>query len=99
MTNDNNLFPIRLYKIYKRGTKLLEATQFFMIRDWSFETENVKSMWNKLSKPDQECFNFDIASFDWYDVIHANCDGVKEHILKEDVSPESKKIARRKYKM
>ena len=60
-----------------------------MIKDWPFRTDNVRSLWNRLSETDKKLLPFDITSFDWDEAIDVYLDGVKMFILKDSIGLES----------
>lgn len=66
---------------------------------WSFENDNVESMWNKLSVADKELLPFDMTTIDWEDVIIKYWDGILKYIMKEDLSPKARKRAILRYDM
>lgn len=84
------------YKIFKKGTKLVMVIRFFTNGKWHFDTENVKSLWKKLSETDKKLFNFDITSFTWDELLTAHCYGSKKYLLKTDMSLGEQKRAVRK---
>lgn len=89
-------FSFRFYKIFKKGTKLVMVIRFFTNGKWHFDTENVKSLWKKLSETDKKLFNFDITSFTWDELLTAHCYGSKKYLLKTDMSLGEQKRAVRK---
>ncbi|XP_043483843.1 fatty acyl-CoA reductase wat-like [Leptopilina heterotoma] len=86
------------YKIFKKGTKLVMVIRFFTNGKWHFDTENVKSLWKKLSETDKKLFNFDITSFTWDELLTAHCYGSRRYLLKTDMSSEEHERAVRKAK-
>lgn len=84
--------------MFKKGTKLVLVIRFFTNGKWIFETNNVKSLWKKLSEKDKELFNFDITSFTWDEMLKAQCHGIRKYFLKINMSAEEQEKATRKVK-
>lgn len=85
-----------LHKVFKKGTKLVRVIRFFTNGEWIFDTDNVKSLWEKLSENDKKLFNFDITSFTWDVMLQTHCEGGKKFILETDLDEEGQKKAARR---
>jgi fatty acyl-CoA reductase len=46
----------------------------------------VRSLFAKLTPEDHEIFNFDIKQLNWHEYLGSCVEGVREHILKDDMS-------------
>ncbi|XP_033208406.1 fatty acyl-CoA reductase wat-like [Belonocnema kinseyi] len=79
-----------LHKIYKKGNILLEVTRFFTLWNWSFESERVQSLWNKLSRGDKDLLPFDLTSLDWEDANIECWKGTLKYALKDNASSEER---------
>lgn len=86
-----------LHKMYKQGLKLLESAEFFLITSWSIDNKNSEALWEKLSEEDKKIFRFDMTTVDWPDVLLELWKGIMKYILKDDLSPEGRRKALRKY--
>lgn len=84
--------------MFKKGTKLESALRFFVNGKWIFDTENVKSLWKKLSENDRKLFNFDITSFTWDEMLTIHIVGGQKYILNIDVSEKEQEETNRKMK-
>ncbi|XP_051174830.1 fatty acyl-CoA reductase wat-like [Leptopilina boulardi] len=86
-----------LYKVFKKGTKLSLVIRFFTNGQWEFDTDNVKSLWGKLSINDKKLFNFDITSFTWDEMISRHCEGGMKYVLGTDINAKyERELAARK---
>ncbi|XP_043483841.1 fatty acyl-CoA reductase wat-like isoform X2 [Leptopilina heterotoma] len=85
-----------LHKSFKKGSKLVLAIRFFLCGEWIFDTDNVKSLWKKLSENDKKLFNFDITSFTWDELIRIYFEGVRKFALKTELDEEGLKNAARR---
>ncbi|XP_051168817.1 uncharacterized protein LOC127286434 [Leptopilina boulardi] len=85
------------YKIYQKGVKFFKTTEFFSMTIWTFDNNRIESLWEKLSNDDKELFPFDMKKIDWSDVVLAYWKGVLKYILKDDLSPENRRKAVRRY--
>ncbi|XP_043481293.1 putative fatty acyl-CoA reductase CG5065 [Leptopilina heterotoma] len=85
-----------LQKIFKKGSKLVLAIGFYSCGEWVFDTDNVKSLWKKLSENDKKLFNFDITSFTWDIMIRIYGEGGRKFILKTEFDEEGLKNAIRR---
>lgn len=83
--------------MYKQGLKLLESAEFFLITSWSIDNKNSEALWEKLSEEDKKIFRFDMTTVDWPDVLLELWKGIMKYILKDDLSPEGRRKALRKY--
>lgn len=77
----------------------MDSLRMFMNRDWTFETNRIRALWNKLSETDKELLPFDITTVDWENFTKIHFDGVHRFLLKSDNSPEGIKRRRRRMMM
>ncbi|XP_043483842.1 fatty acyl-CoA reductase wat-like [Leptopilina heterotoma] len=87
-----------LYEVFKKGTKLVWVISFFTNGEWIFDTDNVKSLWKKLSENDKKLFNFDITSFTWDVMIRTNSYGIKKFLMDKNIDADVQKRTMRKIK-
>ena len=71
--------------------------KYFSERDWLFHDTNVQSLLEQLTPEDRNIFYFDIKQLNWASYLERCVMGVRQFILKDDLStlPE----ARKRYKM
>ena len=72
---------------------------FFTRGSWAFENYKIQSLWRDLSGTDKEIFGFHMAAYDWKDILCTHLDGMRLHILKEELTPQNLEKAARKIKM
>ncbi|XP_033209164.1 fatty acyl-CoA reductase wat-like isoform X3 [Belonocnema kinseyi] len=82
--------PPILYKVYKKGNKLLRVTRFFLLWNWTFESKKVQSLWKKLSKADKELIPFDLTTIDWEDVATKHWNGTLKYALRDFATTEER---------
>uniref|UniRef100_A0A0N5B4U2 Fatty acyl-CoA reductase n=1 Tax=Strongyloides papillosus TaxID=174720 RepID=A0A0N5B4U2_STREA len=73
-------------RIYDRVYKMIRTLEFFTTNDWNFKSEGLVSLWNTLSKHDQELFNFDIRQVSWSNYLFDYLIGIRIYLMKETVS-------------
>jgi len=75
----------------------IEVLKYFLNTEWTFKSDNLKSLWNKLSPTDQKEFNFDMASIDWPTMVKNSYLGDRRFLLKEteDTIPLARKRMRK----
>ncbi|XP_043475978.1 fatty acyl-CoA reductase wat-like [Leptopilina heterotoma] len=82
-----------LHKVFKKGSKLVLAIGFYSCGEWIFDTDNIKSLWKKLSDNDKKLFNFDITSFTWDEMLRIYGKGCSKFIFKTEFDEEGLKNA------
>jgi fatty acyl-CoA reductase len=75
----------------------MKLTKYFVEKDWLFHDTNVQSLLEQLTPEDRDIFYFDIKQLIWASYLERCVKGVRQYILKDDLStlPE----ARKRYKM
>nr|XP_023027941.1 fatty acyl-CoA reductase wat-like [Leptinotarsa decemlineata] len=76
----------RMKKIYSQVDKTSNVLQYFLLREWGIDNDNVKELWSKLSTEDRIVFNFDIDSIDIENYFRNMAICLKKFILKEDIT-------------
>ena len=77
----------------------MRALLFFTRGSWTFENYKTQSLWKNLSETDKEIFGFDMSTVSWQDILITHLEGMRKHILKEELTPESYKRACRRRQM
>ena len=77
----------------------MSALMFFTNGSWNFENFRIQSLWKNLSEKDKEIFGFNMGSCSWTDILWTHLDGMRIHILKEEITPKNTKRALRKIKV
>lgn len=75
-----------LSRLYERLANSMSLLEFFATNEWQFHNQNMKRLYRELNGADQKEFNFDVDSIDWPEYVQKYCHGIREFILKEDVS-------------
>ena len=70
---------------------------YFGEQDWLFHDTNVQSLLEQLTPEDRYIFYFDIKQLNWFSYLERCVKGVRQYILKDDLSTLPK--ARKRYKM
>ncbi|KAL8568138.1 hypothetical protein ACOMHN_027661 [Nucella lapillus] len=73
-------------KIQDRLWKAVNTLEFFTSRQWNFCNDNIFMLLTKLSNEDKKTFPFDPRSIDWATYMENYCLGVKQFVLKEEIS-------------
>ncbi|GFO50602.1 fatty acyl-coa reductase [Plakobranchus ocellatus] len=73
-------------KIQDRLSKAVTTLEFFTSNEWTFHNDNIFLLLNRMSEEDKQTFCFDPRSIDWKKYMLNYCLGVKEFVLKEDIS-------------
>ncbi|ELU15103.1 hypothetical protein CAPTEDRAFT_142920 [Capitella teleta] len=81
----------RLLQLHKKAMKGANVLEYFITHQWSFETENVTSFYEKLNAEDRKNFNFDIKQVNWEEYMVHYCKGIKQYAMKEDFKNISQK--------
>uniref|UniRef100_A0A0N4ZAD3 Fatty acyl-CoA reductase n=1 Tax=Parastrongyloides trichosuri TaxID=131310 RepID=A0A0N4ZAD3_PARTI len=71
---------------FNKVYKMIKTLEFFTTNDWNFKSDGLVTLWNTLSKHDQETFNFDIRQVNWQDYLFDYFVGIRLFLMKETVS-------------
>ena len=82
----------RLIKLHSRLRKSVQCLQYFTSHEWTFTTDQVIALHDRMTAEDQRAFNFDVRNIDWPTYLHNYSLGVKLHALNESMSnlPQAK---------
>lgn len=72
----------------------MDVIEYFSMRQWEFQRDNVTGLWTQLSTRDQEIFNFDMSQLDWDKFLHHYYRGIREYLLKDPMSTIPEATAR-----
>ncbi|KAL0099951.1 hypothetical protein PUN28_019994 [Cardiocondyla obscurior] len=86
----------RLWKMCIKINKFSQILEPFSNNEWTFSTDNVCAMWERITKEDQQLFNFDMNGFDWTKYFINLYQGIRLYVLDENDS--TLEISRKKYK-
>ncbi|XP_036146805.1 fatty acyl-CoA reductase wat-like [Monomorium pharaonis] len=86
----------RMWKLYTKIDKFFDALGHWIEQKWTYSTDNVDAMWNRLNEKDQQLFKFSMIEFDWEKYFIGHYLGIRRYLLKED--DNTLEISRIKYK-
>lgn len=66
--------------------KALDCLEFYSVNEWCFVSQNIGRLMDKMTPRDQEIFNFDVRQIDWESYIDTYACGVRQHLLRDDMS-------------
>lgn len=89
--NNFVLLSRSLLKTYKKIHRFMDVIEYFSMRQWEFQMDNMNGVWRALTPRDQELFNFDMAKLDWDNFLHHYYRGIRQYLLKDpmDTIPEA----------
>lgn len=73
----------RLVKTYKRIHRFMNVIEFFAMRQWDYQQDNLGNMWNRLSEKDKDIFFFDMRQLDWDLFLQHYFRGIRQYLLKD----------------
>lgn len=76
----------RLLNITNRILKTVSVLEYFATRSWEWSMNNTEMLLAELGPKDQQMFNFDVRQLDWVEYFENYVLGVKQYLLKEDMS-------------
>ncbi|XP_044735250.1 fatty acyl-CoA reductase wat-like [Chrysoperla carnea] len=83
-----------MMKVYQKVEKFSMVLRYFTIKQFEFTNDNTKDLFKKLSKKDQDLFNFDIMSkYDWRAYWKGYIIGMRVYLVGDPMStiPEGRK--------
>lgn len=81
-------------KITHKLEKLTDVVGHFLTREWTYSNLNTQQLWLTLSPEDRQLFPFSFAEFDWDNYFKDLMSGVRQYLLKEDLSTLPKAVAK-----
>lgn len=76
----------RFLNITNRILKTVSVLEYFATQSWEWSTSNTEMLLAELGPEDQQVFNFDVRKVDWVEYFENYVLGVKQYLLKEDMS-------------
>ncbi|KAH8246893.1 hypothetical protein KR032_002981, partial [Drosophila birchii] len=80
--------PIML-KIYKKIHESVHILSPFCTRKFIFDSTNTEQLWRSMTSEDQRIFDFDMGSVNWPEFLKVVLEGIRLHIFKIPLTPES----------
>jgi alcohol-forming fatty acyl-CoA reductase len=84
--NINIYFSGRFVKLQEKVNAAMESLTYFTTNQWTCDTDNVISLLTTLSPADSEKFNFDLRTIPWDDYIFGYGVGIRQYIMKDELS-------------
>jgi len=76
----------RMVRVYDKVHRALSCLDFYMNRQWQFNSNNLVKLIDVMSEEDRQTFDFDVRTIDWQSYMQAYVIGTRQFILKEDLS-------------
>ncbi|XKL66904.1 hypothetical protein PGB90_010324 [Kerria lacca] len=87
----------KMWQLYQKMHKMNELFLYFLIRNWSSPSNNVKELWNNLGERDKQIFNFNLNNLKWNEYFGDYVMGLRLYVVKDDLDTLS--YAKKKRKM
>lgn len=71
----------RLLNTYKKIHRFMNVIEFFAMRQWDYQQDNLLSMWNNLTDKDKDIFFFDMSQLDWDLFLQHYFRGIRQYLL------------------
>ncbi|GFT08982.1 putative fatty acyl-CoA reductase CG5065 [Trichonephila clavipes] len=89
----------QLVPLYRKLHRAIQCLEYFTTHEWSFNSNNVLMLLEKISPEDKQEFNFDIKALHWPTYLEDYILGIRQFLLKEELSslPSARKSLKRIY--
>lgn len=69
----------------------MNVIEYFSMRQWDFQSDNINKLWAKLSSKEQKIFFFDMSKIDWDFFLENYFRGIRQYLLHDplDTVPEA----------
>ncbi|KAM7341395.1 fatty acyl-CoA reductase wat-like isoform 2-T4 [Cochliomyia hominivorax] len=84
----------RLLNTYKKIHRFMNVIEYFAMRQWEFETDNVRRLWKKLSARDKDLFYFNMEKLDWDLFLQQYFRGIRQYLLQDPLETIPQAIVR-----
>ncbi|XP_035773855.1 putative fatty acyl-CoA reductase CG5065 isoform X2 [Anopheles albimanus] len=90
-----------LVKVQKRISGGLTILQYYTTKQWIFQNNNFKSLYQRLSEADRKRFYCDVTEINYKTYLHDFILGARQYIVKEapETLPKARKLLRKLYVM
>ncbi|XP_018570239.1 fatty acyl-CoA reductase wat-like [Anoplophora glabripennis] len=91
--------PPILLRVYKKIDKMVDVSSYFILKEWSFESENVPRLKTKMYDEDRTTFFCDMKDFEWEEYLEYCVRGIRIYLIKDPLEtiPVGQKRFRRLY--
>ena len=84
----------RLLNTYKKIHRFMHVIEYFAMRQWEFQTDNVGALWKKLSTRDKNIFYFNMEKLDWDLFLQQYFRGIRQYLLQDPLETIPQAIVR-----
>lgn len=69
----------------------MNVVEYFSMRQWDYQMDNMIGLWHNLTKKDKEIFFFDMSQLDWDLFLQHYFRGIRQYLLNDplDTIPEA----------
>lgn len=69
----------------------MNVIEYFSMRQWDFQADNMTGLWYNLTKKDKEIYFFDMSQLDWDLFLQHYFRGIRQYLLNDplDTIPEA----------
>lgn len=75
----------RLLPVYRKVHRFMEALKYFMQHEWKITNTNMKRVWARMSKIDQDFFPSDVRRYKWSEFTYNYNHGLRMYIGREPI--------------
>lgn len=61
----------------------MNVIEFFAMRQWDYQQDNLIGMWDSLSEKDKDVFFFDMRQLDWDLFLQHYFRGIRQYLLRD----------------
>lgn len=61
----------------------MNVIEFFAMRQWDYQQDNLINMWNRLTDKDKDIFFFDMSQLDWDLFLQHYFRGIRQYLLND----------------
>ncbi|KAG4078765.1 hypothetical protein HA402_015355 [Bradysia odoriphaga] len=81
----------RLLNTYKKIHRFMNVIEYFSMRQWDYQMDNMIGLWHNLTKKDKEIYFFDMSQLDWDLFLQHYFRGIRQYLLNDplDTIPEA----------
>lgn len=69
----------------------MNVIEYFSMRQWDYQMDNMIGLWHNLTKKDKDIFFFDMSQLDWNLFLQHYFRGIRQYLLNDplDTIPEA----------
>jgi fatty acyl-CoA reductase len=83
-----------LWKAYQKIHRFTDVISYFTTQKWTFQDDNVRKLWEKMSSQDKILFNFDITALDWEVLLFSMGRGIWLYVTDDNLETLTETQAR-----